>query len=399
MAGSAPVYLDPASGERYPIGRPRWCSDAGSPLLISPQPGIGAAEVDTAVRGLWRYAAALPVDVSAPIALGEGGTPLVTAEWAGARIGWKLEWFSPSGSFKDRGSSVMLSVLREQGVDRVIEDSSGNGGASIACYGAAGGIGVTVFAPAATSPAKLVQARAHGARVELVEGPREASQRAAIEAAAADEGFYASHNWQALFLEGTKTLAYEIWEDLGFRAPDCVVVPVGAGSSLLGCAIGFRELLRAGAVDRLPRLFAAQPLSCSPVSAAFDALAGTAAFDASTGTAAFDAVPSDAELRAAAASRPVRPTVAEGTAIRDPLRLRQLLEALAETRGAAVAVSEEEILRARDGLARRGFFAEPTSAVAAAGLSRLLESGRILPEETTVVVLTGSGLKSPAEPA
>src|SRR5207302_595559 len=112
------------------------------------------------------------------------------------------------------------------------EDSSGNGGSAIAAYGAAGSIGVKVLAPAYTSPAKIAQVRAYGAEVELVEGPREASQAEAIRQSAAT--FYASHNWQPFFLEGTKTLAYELWEDFGFAAPDAVIVLVGAGSLLLG---------------------------------------------------------------------------------------------------------------------------------------------------------------------
>src|SRR5690606_12316832 len=128
-------------------------------------------------------------------------------------------------------------------------------------------------APASTSPGKIAQVCAYGAEVRLIESPREASQQAAIDAEAGD-AFYASHNWQAFFLQGTKTLAYELWEDLGFRAPDNIVMPVGAGSALLGCWLGFRELLAAGQIDRLPRLYAAQPLNCSPVDTAFGARDG-----------------------------------------------------------------------------------------------------------------------------
>ena len=363
-------YIDPADGTRYPIDQPRWRGDTGLPLMVSPQPGITRDRIDVAARGLWRYRAALPVAVDAPITLGEGGTPLVPMPWLGEGSHAKLEWFSPTGSFKDRGASVMLSVLRAQGVTRVFEDSSGNGGAAVAAYGAAGGMEVTVFAPASTSPAKLVQSREYGARIELVPGPREASQEAAIAAAHERGGFYASHNWQPFFLEGVKTLAYELWEDLGFRAPDAVVTPVGAGSSLLGLALGFRELQRAGEITRLPRLYAAQPRNCSPVDAAFRG----------------------------EADRPVRPTIAEGTAIRSPLRLAQMLEALHETGGGTVAISESGITASHTRLARHGLYAEPTSATAAAAAEQLLATGEISPDETSVVVLTGSGLKSPRRP-
>ncbi len=156
----------------------------------------------------------------------------------------------PTGSFKDRGASVMLSLLRAQGVSAVLEDSSGNGGAAISAYAAAGGMAATIMAPASTSPAKLVQMRAHGATLELVPGTRQDTSDAAVRRAA--DIFYASHNWHPFFLHGTKTLAYELWEDLGFRAPDNVITPCGAGSNVLGCEIGFSELQRAGEIDALP---------------------------------------------------------------------------------------------------------------------------------------------------
>ena len=158
----------------------------------------------------------------------------------------------------------MISALRQQGVARLLEDSSGNGGAAIAAYAAAGGHASRRSSfPPSTQPAKTVQMRAYGAEVELVPGPRQATSDEAIRQSAAI--FYASHNWQPFFLQGTKTLAYELWEDLGFRAPDNVVIPTGAGSNVLGCDIGFGELLRRGEIARLPRLFAAQPENCAPL--------------------------------------------------------------------------------------------------------------------------------------
>ncbi len=171
---------------------------------------------------------------------------MVQKEWNDHRPFFKLEWFNPTCSFKDRGTTVMLSFLRQTGVDAVLEDSSGNGGASIAAYGAAGGMGVKIFAPAYTSAAKVAQVRAYGAQVQLVEGPREESQAEAIRQSA--QTFYASHNWQPFFLQGTKSVAYELWEDFNFDAPDNIIIPVGAGSNLLGCDIGFKELLAAGQI-------------------------------------------------------------------------------------------------------------------------------------------------------
>jgi threonine synthase len=362
----APGFFDPRTGARYPLDVPRWCSDDRTPLLVTPGRGIGRDDIEHGTRSLWRYRAALPVAIAEPITLGEGCTPLVERPWGDRRAAFKLDWLNPTGSFKDRGTSVMLSFLRQLGIDAVLEDSSGNGGSSVAGYGAAGGLRVKILAPASTSPAKIAQVRAYGAAVQLVDGPREASQTEAIRQS--DQTFYASHNWHPFFLEGTKTLAYEIWEDLGFVAPDNVVVPVGAGSSLLGCHLGFKELVAAGQIARMPRLFAAQPLACSPVDASFRAGVDT---------------PVD---------RPVRPTIAEGTAIARPLRLAEMIAALRESGGGTVAIPEEAIVAALRRLAAMGLFVEPTSATAAAALDALADV--IAPGETTVVVLTGSGLKA-----
>jgi threonine synthase len=364
----AASYIDPRNGRTYPLDIPRWCSDERTPLLITPGSGISRDEIDGRTRSLWRYRAILPVDIAKPISLGEGCTPLVQQAWGDLRPHFKLEWFNPTGSFKDRGSAVMLSFLRQIGVDAILEDSSGNGGSSMAGLGAAGGMRVKILAPASTSPAKIAQVRAYGAEIQLVEGPREESETEAIRQS--NETFYASHNWQPFFLEGTKSLAYELWEDLGFRAPDNVVIPVGAGSSLLGCAFGFRELMKAGQIAKLPRLFVTQPLNCSPIDASFKAGVDTP-------------VP-----------REVRKTIAEGTAIKHPMRLREIIGALRESGGGTVALTEDEIVAALRRLARQGLFAEPTSASAAAALDKLSDAGSIKSNETTIVLLTGNGLKA-----
>ncbi|XYD09260.1 threonine synthase [Methylobacterium sp. NMS12] len=365
---SSPAYLDPATGATYPIETPRWRSETGGPLMITDLPGIGRAEIDTGQRSLWRYAAALPVAVADPVSLGEGCTPLVRRPWRGGHAHFKLEWFAPSGSFKDRGASVMLSVLRQQGIDAVLEDSSGNGGAAVATYAAAAGMRAKILVPASTSPAKTVQMRAAGAAVELIPGTRQDTADAAVRQA--EEIFYASHNWQAHFLQGTKTLAYELWEDLGFTAPDAVIIPCGAGSNILGCDIGFSELLRRGAITRLPRLYAVQPAHCAPLHAGFEA-------------GAADFVPVTP-----------RPTLAEGASIAQPVRGREVLAALRRSGGGTVAVSEDAIEAALMELARSGLYVEPTCAMAAAALTDLTARGAIRPDETTVVVLTGTGIKA-----
>jgi threonine synthase len=324
--------------------------------------------VDTATRSLWRYRAALPMLAPDPITMGEGCTPLVPRSLHGATALLKLEWFMPTGSFKDRGASVMLTYLRQQGITEVLEDSSGNGGAAVSAYAAAGGLKATIMAPESTSPAKTVAMRAAGATVELIPGNRQATSDAAE--ARAETTFYASHNWHPFFLQGTKTLAYELWEDLGFEAPDNVIIPCGAGSNVLGCDIGFGELLRAGAIRKLPRLFAAQPENCGPIAASF--MAG----------------------KTERIATPVLPTIAEGTAIAQPIRLPEVIAALHRSRGGAVMLTEEEIAASALSLARTGIYVEPTCAQAEAAFRRLLETGAIKPGESTVLVLTGTGLKA-----
>src|SRR4051794_3768162 len=145
--GAKPMstYIDPRSGALYPLQPPRWRGDDGAPLLLAPGPGLGRDDIERGARSLWRYRAALAGGIVDPITMGEGCTPLVERPWGDLRARFKCEWFSPSGSFKDRGASVMLSFLRQSGVTAVLEDSSGNGGSAIAAYGAAGGIGVKVL--------------------------------------------------------------------------------------------------------------------------------------------------------------------------------------------------------------------------------------------------------------
>ena len=365
---NSPAYVDPISGQRYPISEPRWRSDTGAPLMITPLAGLARDMIHTGERSLWRYAAALPVEVCDPITMGEGLTPLVSRRWGGAPALFKLEWFSPTGSFKDRGASVMLSILRAQGVTRLLEDSSGNGGAAIAAYAAAGGIAAKILVPASTPQEKTVQMRSYGAEIELISGTRQDAGDAAARQAATI--FYAGHNWQPFFLQGTKTLAYELWEDLKFNGPDNVIIPTGAGSNIMGCDIGFGELLRRGEIASLPRLFAAQPENCAPLHASFEG-------------GSDDLTPVE-----------VRPTIADGASIAKPVRAREVLAAVRRSGGATVAASEAEIERALFELARIGLYVEPTSALAAAALTKLLDHGVIQPSETTVLVLTGAGLKT-----
>lgn len=262
----------------------------------------------------------------------------------------------------------MVSFLAQLGVKELIEDSSGNGGAAIAASCAAAGIKARILAPDSTSPAKLLQSRSFGAEVQGVPGSRQATEVEALRQS--KHTFYASHNWHPFFLQGTKSLAYEIWEDLGFKAPDNIIIPTGAGSNVLGCDIGFCELLAAGQIKKLPKLLIAQPAHCSPIDATFKA--------------------GCSELVATEYA----PTIAEGTAIRSPVRLAEVLAAVRRSGGDTIGISEDEIIRAVKKLGAMGLFAEPTSSTAAAAIDAFTQRGAIKPGETTVVILTGSGLKA-----
>lgn len=355
------------SGRRYALDDPRWRGEDGGPLAVSALPGLRPERIDTSERSLWRYHAALPVPVASRVSLGEGCTPMIPVDWAGQRVHFKLEWFNPTSSFKDRGVSVMISHLAAHGADRVLEDSSGNGGSAVAAYAAAAGIRAKIIVPAATSAAKILQARAYGAEIELVEGTRDEVADEAIRQSRRIP--YASHNWHPMFIQGTKTVAYEMWESLGFTAPDNVVLVAGAGSNIIGCDLAFGELLDAGQIDRRPRLFAGQPEHWATIA---DTLNGV-----------------DPDSRGERV-----PTIAEGASIAHPVRLPEAVQAIRRSGGAAYAVPEAEIHAAVRALSARGLYAEPTSSVAVATLDHFIATGDIAPGETTVVVLTGAGLKS-----
>ena len=358
----------PACGMAYPADRPLWRCDCGGPLDLEPGQGLRRSDIDADDASLWRYRAALALKESPRVSLGEGWTPLVTRHWDGAPVRFKLESQMPTGSFKDRGTAVMLNHLLQVGVGPIHEDSSGNAGSSIATYAAAAGLRCRIYVPASAPRGKVVQIAAAGAEVRAIPGTREAVTEAAL--AAIGESFYASHNWHPYFIEGTKTLAYELWEQLGFAVPDNILVPTGYGSNILGLDRGFDELIRQGEIARRPRLFAVQAENCSALAAAW--AVGAADYVPFTPTA----------------------TIADGIATVKPVRTAEVLAALRRSGGGVVTVPEAEIGPALKTLGRLGLFVEPTAATASAALSRLLRDRTIRPDETTIVVLTGHGLKA-----
>ena len=296
----------------------------------------------------------------------EGFTPLEEITFDGNRTLVKMDYLFPTGSYKDRGATVLISKMKEWGIQKVVEDSSGNAGSAIAAYCGKGGIECEIYVPQHTSSEKTVQIQAYGATLRRVQGSRERTAEAAMKAASKIP--YASHCWNPFFLHGTKTFAFEVWEQMDWRAPDVLVLPIGHGTLFLGAYIGFKELMEAGRIRRMPRLVGVQSASCAPLYRAFQ------------------------EGWTEPRRIEKRETVAEGIAIAEPVRGKQILKAIRRTDGEILAVTEKEIGMALKEMGRKGHFIEPTSAATIAGLKKYLRKKRR--RETVVSTLTGTGLKS-----
>lgn len=351
----------------WPLDPTRWRCPCGGVLEIVGGPSFDSAQLDDREYTLWRYRKALPLPEGAvPVTLGEGWTPLVDAEWSGQPVRFKVESLNPTGSFKDRGAALLVTALRAVSVHEVVEDSSGNAGAALSAYAARAGLAATVFVPAHASPVKQAQIAVYGADIVAVPGTRADTARAVLEVV--DEGaVYATHAYSPFYPHGMKTVAFELWEQCGRSAPRDVVVPVGHGGLLLGLHLGFKELLSAGAIGRQPRLFGVQAKACAPLARAWE--------------------------RGASEGEPVEEgdTIAGGVRIAAPPWGQQVLAAVRQSGGAIVALSDDETLAAQEALARKGFYVEPTSALPVAALGHL--GDRL--GDSPVVVLTGSGFKSP----
>ncbi len=334
-------------GTVYEIARKiPWC-DCGGLLEVDFEPvelSIGPDEFS-----FWRYGGVLPVRTR--VSLGEPITPIVSVAIETQRIDAKLEYLLPTGSFKDRGAAVLVSAMKDAGVDRFMEDSSGNAGAAMSAYAARGGLLCEIYCPASASPSKLIQVERTGAVIHRIDGPRD-NTTAAVKAKVG-ETFYASHNWHPLFLHGTKTMAYEIAEQYHWDPPDHIVAPTGGGAVLLGLHLGFTELMRLGRVSRMPKLHAVQAEASAPL--------------------VHEHVTP-------------KPSVAEGILTSKPPRLPMLKRVV----DSVTVVSEDEIIAGFRVLGRAGLNAEPTSAVVVPAVAKL----KCPPNERVLVILTGSGLKS-----
>ncbi len=257
---------------------------------------------------------------------------------------------------------MLLSRLKEMGVEEILEDSSGNAGCSLAAYSAAAGIRCRVMVPADIPESKAVQIASYGAILERVSGTRDDVANRALERSR--ETFYASHNWQPFFLQGTKTFAYEVFEQMD-PLPDYIFYPIGNGSLLIGSYKGFEEMKAMRWLEKVPGLVGVQAVSHSPIYA---------------------------EITGKRAETKTKKTLAGGIAIGEPARLRSVVEAIRATDGTAVVVNDAQIQAAQRWLARRGYLVEPTSAAALAGYHVWREANRDFGGRV-LIPLTGLGLK------
>ena len=358
----------------YPIHPARWRCDCGSYLDLEFESKFPIQKILKRSPTLWRYREAIPIHSNASIlSMDEGFTPLEEIEFDGSRVLIKIDYLFPTGSYKDRGATVLISKMKEWGVQKVVEDSSGNAGSAIAAYCAKAGIECEIYVPQYTSSGKLIQIQAYGAALKKVGGSREKVAERAMEAASKIP--YASHCWNPFFLHGTKTFALEVWEQMDWKAPDTLVLPIGHGTLFLGAHLGFRELKEAGRIKGIPKMVGIQSASCAPLYQAFK-------------RGWRETRPIEKSVRLETEEE----TIAEGIAIAEPVRGRQILEAIRETDGEVLAVTEKEIKAALKKMGRKGHFIEPTSAATIAGLGKYLRKKRR--KETVVSTLTGMGLKS-----
>ena len=331
--------------------------------------------------GIWRWRDFLPLPPGATvISLGEGDTPLLSCPRLGSRIGArkllvKNDGQMPTGSFKDRGFSVAVSVALAYGIRRGVTYSSGNAGASLAAYGARAALDVAVLAEYLCNPVKIAAMQSYGAQVLRVHFESTGEIFNSLQQLRESVPYTFVNFLNPVRHDAMKTYAYEICEALNWQAPDVMVQPVGTGGGLYGAWKGFKELYELGWVRSLPRMVAVQPAACAPI---------VRAIQAGTATAGSDGNP----------SRTIAQSMAGDTPIQGG---RRVLAAIRESGGTAVAVDDDELREAMVLLGAEGVLAEPSAAAPLAGLRRCIGDGSVSPSEEVVCVVTGSGLKQPAE--
>jgi len=370
-------------GRAYPAEALHVCDYCFGPLEVSydyerVRATISRERIAAGPRSIWRYADLLPVEDPNPVDLGAGFTPLVRADRLAAELGLGELWIkddtaNPTGSFKDRVVSVALTKARQLGFKIAACASTGNLANSVAAHAARAGMESVVLIPHDLETAKVTMTAVYGGRVIAVEGSYDDVNRLCAELTSEQPSWaFVNVNVRTYYAEGSKTLAFEVAEQLGWQAPDHVVVPIGSGSQLTKVAKGFRELWQVGLLDEEPsvRVSGAQAEGCSPVATAF-----------AEGT---DAI------------RPVKPhTIAKSLAIGNPADGWYALDAIRSSGGSCASVTDEEVIEGIGLLARtEGIFAETAGGVTIATLAKLAAQGVIRSDERVVAMVTGHGLKT-----
>ncbi len=347
------------------------CSTCGKPLEVQLNQPFQTEKTRPYNYTIWRYANYFPyVKEQDVITLGEGWTPLVKFTNG---VYFKLESLNPTGSFKDRGSSVLVSAVHEQVKEAcgcISEDSSGNAGASIAAYAARANLKTKIYVPETVAGPKFNQIQFYGAEVTKVQGAR---NRVAEEAQKPErKKYYVGHILHPLFRDGIRSLAYETAEQFGWRTTEHVYLPASAGTLMLGVINGFKHLAESNVIETMPRIVACQTSQVSPL---YHKLKGSAYH------------PPEKVI-----------SLADALASTNPPLLDLMVKALKEAKGDVVMVEEAEIAKAFKELAGKGFFVEPSSAVAYAAYKKQTNSGKAPEDGNTVIVLTGTGLKTALKP-
>jgi threonine synthase len=375
-ATGATVLRDDGTTEQ--LRNPDWVAERGEEGVIALQYAYGPHLLPPSTPsndGMWRYRALLPVQGETLYPLAIGNTPLVAPPRLRTHLDLPSLWLkdetrTPTGSNKDRATALVLEHALHSGARTASCASTGNVAVSLAMGAAAAGLQAVIFVPTTVTEAKLRLMLLAGATVFTVEEGYEAAFALSIRAARAFGWCDRNTGHNPLTLEAKKTVALEIWEQLGRQVPDVVVAPVGDGVTLSALAKGFREVRACGAIDHVPRLIGVQAEGCQPIKVAWE-----------TG----------------GAPRAVRPTtIADGIAVGKPVNAAMVLRDVRESGGAFVTVSDDAMLRAIAVLAEKaGLLAEPAGAAAVAGTEAALAQGFIGRDEQVVVLVTGTGLKNP----
>uniref|UniRef100_A0A7V0Z6S8 Threonine synthase n=1 Tax=candidate division WOR-3 bacterium TaxID=2052148 RepID=A0A7V0Z6S8_UNCW3 len=354
-------------GKRFSDEQPLWRCSCGGLIDIEINARLSLRGLKKRPPGIWRYREMLPIREDKNIvSFNEGFTPLVEIKIKNKPGLFKMDFLFPTGSFKDRGASIMVSKIKELGIKKVLIDSSGNAGCAVSAYCAKAGIECMVLVPENTSEEKMKQIKSYGAKLYIVQGNRDETARVALKLA--EKNYYASHYYNPFFFHGTKTFAYEISEQLGWRAPDTLILPVGNGTLILGAYIGFKELHNQGLIKKIPKLIGIQTKNCAPIYWMFKRHTNYVPILST------------------------KPTVAEGIAVGIPPRANQIIRTIKMTKGTIITVSEREIKQSLEETNLSGIYIEPTSATAVAGVKKYL--GLSDKKELIVSTFTGTGLKS-----